>query len=91
MAKNEEPTPTDPAAPNTSDPWRGLRFLLGNWTGEGGEVGAGGEQTAIGSGWFSFALDLQDNIIVRKNHAHYAATSEKPAYDHDDLMIIYPD
>ena len=91
MTTNEEPTPTDPAAPETSDSWRGLRFLLGNWTGEGGEVGAGGEPTTSGSGWFSFALDLQDNIIVRKNHAHYPATSEKPAYDHDDLMIIYRD
>ena len=91
MTNNEEPTPTEPAVPDTSDTWRGLRFLLGNWTGEGGEVGAEGGLTTIGSGWFSFALDLQDNIIVRKNHAHYPATSEKPAYDHEDLMIIYAD
>jgi hypothetical protein len=91
MPKNEEPTPTGQSAPDTSDTWRGLRFLLGNWTGEGGEVGAEGEQATAGSGRFTFALDLQDNIVVRKNHAHYPATSEKPAYDHYDLMIIYHD
>ncbi|MFB3922395.1 MAG: hypothetical protein ACE145_11775 [Terriglobia bacterium] len=62
------------------DPWR---FLLGEWVGEGeGQPGQG-------IGKFSFALDLQGRILVRKNRADYPATRERPAYSHEDLMVIY--
>ena len=30
-------------------------------------------------------------VIVRKNRAEYPATKDRPAYVHDDLMIIYRD
>jgi hypothetical protein len=62
-----------------------LRFLIGEWEG----VGAGwpGE----GKGVFSFALDLQNKVIVRKNYAEYPPTASRPAIRHDDLMIIYLD
>jgi hypothetical protein len=62
-----------------------LQFLLGDWVGEGG--GGPGQ----GSGYFSFAPDLQAQVIVRKNHAEYPATQDQPAYQHDDLMIVYND
>lgn len=62
-----------------------LKFLLGNWVGEGTTGGA------AGSGNCSFELALQAKVIVRKNHAEYPATSDRPAGVHDDLMIIYPD
>jgi hypothetical protein len=64
--------------------WAPLSFLLGEWIGEGG--GTPGQ----GTGGFSFAFDLQKTIVVRKNHAEYPATKERPAYSHSDLMIIYP-
>jgi hypothetical protein len=64
--------------------WTPLSFLLGEWIGEGG--GGPGQ----GSGGFSFAFDLQKTIVVRKNHAEYPATKDRPAYSHSDLMIIYP-
>lgn len=65
--------------------WKRWEFLLGNWVGEGG--GESGQ----GSGGFSFALDLQGKILVRKNRADYPATKERPAYSHADLMVVYPE
>jgi hypothetical protein len=64
--------------------WAPLSFLLGEWIGEGG--GGPGQ----GTGGFSFTFDLQKTIVVRKNHAEYPATKDRPAYSHTDLMIIYP-
>ncbi len=63
--------------------WDAFRFLLGEWVGEG--AGAPGEA----SGGFSFRFDLEDKILVRRNHADYPATKDKPAYSHTDLMVIY--
>jgi hypothetical protein len=60
-----------------------INFLLGEWMGEGG--GAPGQ----GTGGFTFSPDLQNTVLVRKNYAEYAATQDKPAYRHDDLMVIY--
>lgn len=60
-----------------------LQFLTGDWIGEGS--GGPGQ----GSGGFSFKLDLQDKVMVRKNVANYPATADRPASTHDDLMIIY--
>ena len=62
-----------------------LRFLIGAWeaTGEGGP--------GVGKGVFSFAFDLQNQIIVRKNYAEYPATASRPAVKHEDLMVIYID
>lgn len=72
-------------APQASNPnrWRAWQFLLGEWIGEG--TGAPGE----GSGGFSFTLDLQGQILVRRNHAAYPASKDRPAYSHDDLMVVY--
>jgi hypothetical protein len=50
-----------------------LRFLIGEWE------GAGGGGPGLGKGTFSFALDLQDKVIVRRNHAEYPATAGRPA------------
>ena len=63
--------------------WDAWQFLLGEWVAEG--EGAPGQAT----GGFSFNLDLQGRILVRKNHADYPASKERPAFAHDDLMIIY--
>ena len=62
-----------------------LKFLEGKWVGEGSsEVGHGG-------GYASFEEDLQGKALVRRNHAEYPATQDRPVYKHDDLMIIYLD
>lgn len=62
-----------------------LRFLIGEWEG----VGEGGP--GLGKGAFSFAFDLQNKAIVRKNYAEYPSTASQPAIRHDDLIIIYLD
>lgn len=65
--------------------WNAFKFLMGEWIGEG--TGMPGE----GTGGFTFSPDLQNTILVRKNYADYPATKERPAFRHDDLMIVYQD
>ncbi len=60
-----------------------LEFLSGNWVAEGG--GRPGQ----GTGGFSFTPDLQGAVLIRKSYAEYPAAKDKPAYRHDDLMVIY--
>lgn len=69
--------------PSKSNRWDAWQFLMGDWTGEG--TGAPGE----GSGGFSFALDLQGKILVRRNYAEYPAAKDRPAFSHQDLMVVY--
>jgi len=61
-----------------------LKFLVGDWKGEGG--GKPGQATA---GGFSFNFELQGQVLVRRSFSEYAATSERPASRHDDLMIVF--
>ena len=65
--------------------WKPLSWLIGDWIGSG----AGGPGQGAGS--FSFQLDLQGTILARKSFAEYPAMGQKPAYRHDDLMIVYPE
>jgi hypothetical protein len=60
-----------------------LKFLEGEWIGEGG--GDPGQ----GTGGFSFVRDLQGQVLIRKSFAEYPATKDKPAFRHDDLIVIY--
>ena len=64
-------------------PWKKLEFLLGKWAGS-----AGGTETPLGAGQggFSFELELNQKIILRRNHAGYVSGAQ-----HDDLMVIYLD
>jgi hypothetical protein len=81
------PAPSAPSASAPVDGSRdglaGLSFLLGEWEGRGG--GGPGQ----GSGWFSFSPDLQQKVVVRRNHSDYPAAEGRAAYSHDDLMVIY--
>lgn len=73
------------AQKSTTNSLDDLQFLIGEWEGVG--VGAPG----AGNGIFSFAFDLQNKAIVRKNHAEYPARADRPGVRHDDLMVIYLD
>jgi hypothetical protein len=66
--------------------WGSLQFLVGHWNGEGNTADQG-----PGAGAFSFTPDLQGKVLLRKNFAEYPAANGKPAYRHDDLMIVYHD
>jgi hypothetical protein len=56
---------------------------MGEWVGDGS--GSPGEA----AGEFTFASDLQNTILVRKSFAEYPAQNGRPAFRHDDLMIVY--
>ncbi|MCX6560690.1 MAG: hypothetical protein NTZ26_09250 [Candidatus Aminicenantes bacterium] len=69
-----------PVPPN----WTPLKFLVGTWEGLGS--GAPGE----GRGGCTFAFELNENILVRKNWAEYAPKpGEAKGVSHQDLMILY--
>jgi len=65
--------------------WDQMRPLVGQWKASGS--GAPGQ----GEGKFSFAFDLQNRVLVRKSHTDYPAAQGRPAFAHDDLMVIYLD
>jgi hypothetical protein len=65
------------------DRWKDLRFLLGKWEG----VGRGGP--GEGAGAFTFELALDDTVLIRRGHSSYPATKDRPAANHDDLLILY--
>ena len=68
-----------------AEDWGPLQFLIGQWTGDGGgDPGAG-------TGAFSFTPDVQGKILIRKSFAAYPAANGKPAYRHDDFMVVYRD
>jgi hypothetical protein len=69
-----------------SPPWTPLQFLVGTWEGVGS--GAPGE----GRGGCTFAFELDENILVRRNWAEYAPKpGETKGVSHQDLMIVYAD
>ena len=63
------------------DRWENWKPLIGNWSGEGSGV------PGDGTGSFSFTLDLEQNILVRKRD--YIYIGEKQYFLFNDLMIIY--
>jgi len=71
------------AAADNQSMWQDWGPLLGTWVAEG--KGAPGS----GAGTFSFAFNLQKQVIVRKGHTDYPGTADHKAFAHDDLMIIY--
>jgi hypothetical protein len=73
------------AQQNAPANWTKFQFMLGSWKAAGS--GSPGE----GAGEFSFMFDLQKRVIVRRSHTEYPATAGRPAFAHDDLMIIYAD
>jgi hypothetical protein len=52
-------------------------------------VGSG--QPGEGKGTFSFALELQGKILVRRNRLDFPATPARAAFSHEDLLIVYPE
>ncbi len=66
-----------------TDPFASLRFLVGDWSGEG----EGKPGTA--SGGASYRFELDGKVLVRRNHADLAAANGRPAARHEDLMTIF--
>lgn len=83
-----EPPPAAAPAPApaaATDRFAPLRFLLGEWVGEGG--GKPGE----GAGGFTFAPDLDGKILVRKSWTDFPPKpGEAKGARHEDLLVISP-
>lgn len=63
--------------------WDKWNWLTGEWKGEGsGKPGQG-------TGVFTFTSDLNREIIIRKSHTDFPAANGKPAFVHEDLLIVY--
>lgn len=65
------------------DPFHPLRFLMGEWVADGPD--------ATASGHFELTSEAQGKVMIRHNHADYPAAKNRPAVNHDDLMVIYPE
>jgi len=62
---------------------RPLGFLLGTWVGEG----SGAPGSGVGS--VEFMSEAAGRVLVRRNHAEYPATADRPAIVHDDYMMAF--
>ena len=63
--------------------WGPWVYLMGQWEGDvGGQPGQG-------TGEFAFYFDLDGKVMVRKSRADFPATKDRPAFSHEDLMVIY--
>jgi hypothetical protein len=70
-------------ADKTNNPFDPVRFLVGDWVGEGSS------KAGQGQGAFSIREELGGAILVRRDHTDYPAANGKPAFSLDVLMVIY--
>ena len=76
------PLGSQPAVPK-ADPFAAVRFLVGEWKGEGeGQPGQA-------SGAASFRFELGGKALVRHSHADYPAANGRPALHHEDLLTLF--
>jgi len=71
----------------SQDLWADWKFQLGDWNTQNSSRVPG----QASKGGFSLTAELDGEILVRKNHAEYPTTEGRPAFSHEDLMIIYHD
>jgi hypothetical protein len=69
----------------SKDPWAGMKFLIGEFAANDST----GQPGSASSGGFTLQPDLGGTVFVRKNHAEYSVTKDRPAFTHEDLMIVY--
>lgn len=66
-----------------SNPFDPVRFLIGDWAGEGNS------KAGRGQGAFSIKEDLSGALLVRRDHTDYPAANGKPPFSLDVMMVIY--
>jgi hypothetical protein len=66
-----------------ADDWGSWVYLMGQW-----EVDVGG-QPGQGTGEFAFYFELDGKVMVRKSRTDFPDTKDRPAFSHEDLMVIY--
>jgi hypothetical protein len=68
-------------APAAASSWAAFKPLLGDWVADPSPDGA--------TGGFSFVAELEGRVVVRKNHAEFAKSGERPAQRHLDLLVMF--
>jgi hypothetical protein len=71
-----------PPAP-VADPFAPVRFLVGEWKGEGD--GRPGQSTGVAT----FRFELEGKALVRRSQADYPAANGRPASHHEDLLTFF--
>lgn len=71
-------------APTQSE-WNQLARLLGAWV---ADTGSGGKPGAAIRGGETWSTDLENHVLVRRDHSEYAATLDRAAFRHDGLMVL---
>jgi hypothetical protein len=64
-----------------------FRFLIGAWVSTEGAGGNASPGSPTGNTVFS--RGLLDRVIIRNSFAAYPAVAGKPAYRHEDLLVIF--
>ena len=72
-----------PAPVSAPDPFAPVRFLVGEWTGEGG--GRPGQSSGVAT----FRFELGGQVLMRRSFADSAAAGGRPATHHEDLMTVF--
>ena len=70
-----------------SDPWEGLRFLVGTWEAKT----TGGNAQASGMGTYSFRLELKEHVLARRSGYEACHGPEDFNCEHGDLLYVYPE
>ncbi|GLH71982.1 hypothetical protein GETHLI_04840 [Geothrix limicola] len=78
----QAPAPASVPAPAT-DPFGPVRFLAGEWVGEGG--GRPGQS----SGAATFQFELGGQVLTRRSYADSPAGGGRPASHHEDQMTVF--
>jgi hypothetical protein len=71
--------------PRPTNEWKDFDFVIGEWT------WVGGGQPGQAKGLSTFRPELDGTVLVRKTHLDYAASKERAAFAHDDLLYVYHD
>lgn len=66
-----------------SDAFAPLRFLAGEWKGEGG--GLPGQSSGVAA----FRFELEGRVPVRRSYADAPAANGRPASHHEDLLTVF--
>lgn len=69
-----------------TDPWAGLRFLIGSWEAKT----TGGTAQAQASATYAFRLELRDHVLARQSSSGPCSGPDDFDCRHSDLLYIYP-
>jgi hypothetical protein len=70
----------------TTDPWAGIRFLIGSWDAKT----TGGMAKAQVSAGYDFRLELSGHVMARHTRSGNCTAPDDFNCQHNDLLYIYP-